>query len=110
MRRRPWHYAPSPRPYPRLASSEIDDGEWHVDFGPLRLGRFHERARLIEDALGSTAGAISPCHGSQRAPRGVRVKMCDGMCWAWGTSGDSEDGARFRRRKSGSPFSGSRNQ
>ena len=31
---------------------EIDDGEWEVYFGPLRLGRFHERTRLIEDALG----------------------------------------------------------
>jgi putative transposase len=31
---------------------EIDDGEWDVYFGPLRLGRFHERTRQIEDALG----------------------------------------------------------
>lgn len=31
---------------------EIDDGEWDVYFGPLRLGRFHERTYLIEDALG----------------------------------------------------------
>jgi transposase InsO family protein len=31
---------------------EIDDGEWDVYFGPLRLGRFHERTRTIEDALG----------------------------------------------------------
>ncbi len=31
---------------------EIDDGEWDVYFGPLRLGRFHERTLLIEDALG----------------------------------------------------------
>jgi hypothetical protein len=31
---------------------EIDDGEWDVYFGPLRLGRFHERTRLCEDALG----------------------------------------------------------
>jgi hypothetical protein len=29
----------------------IDDGEW-LYFGPLRLGRFHERILLIEDALG----------------------------------------------------------
>ena len=31
---------------------EIDDGEWDVYFGPLYLGRFHERTLLIEDALG----------------------------------------------------------
>lgn len=31
---------------------EIDDAEWDVYFGPLRLGRFHERTRRIEDALG----------------------------------------------------------
>jgi hypothetical protein len=31
---------------------EIDDGEWDVYFGPLRLGRFHERTLCIEDALG----------------------------------------------------------
>ena len=31
---------------------EIDDGEWDVYFGPLRLGRFHERTYLIEDIHG----------------------------------------------------------
>ena len=31
---------------------EIDDAEWDVYFGPLRLGRFHERTLNIEDALG----------------------------------------------------------
>jgi hypothetical protein len=31
---------------------EIDDGEWDGYFGPLRLGRFHERTRQIEDANG----------------------------------------------------------
>jgi hypothetical protein len=31
---------------------EIDDGEWDVYLGPLRLGRFHERTLCIEDALG----------------------------------------------------------
>ena len=31
---------------------EIDDAEWDVYFGPLRLGRFHERTLKIEDALG----------------------------------------------------------
>jgi len=35
-----------------LGFVEIDDGEWDVYFGPLRLGRFHERTLLIEDALG----------------------------------------------------------
>ena len=31
---------------------EIDDGEWDVYFGPLRLGRFQERTLTIEDVLG----------------------------------------------------------
>lgn len=31
---------------------EIDDAEWDVYFGPLRLGRFHEHILLLEDALG----------------------------------------------------------
>jgi transposase InsO family protein len=35
-----------------IGLTEIDDGEWDVYFGPLRLGRFHERTRQIEDALG----------------------------------------------------------
>jgi putative transposase len=35
-----------------LGFVEIDDGEWDVYFGPLRLGRFHERTSLIEDVLG----------------------------------------------------------
>jgi putative transposase len=30
----------------------IDEGEWDVYFGPLRLGRFHEPTLQIEDALG----------------------------------------------------------
>ena len=30
---------------------EIDDGERDVCFGPLCLGRFHERTCQIEDAL-----------------------------------------------------------
>jgi transposase InsO family protein len=30
----------------------IDDGEWDVHFGPLRLGRFHERTHQLEDAHG----------------------------------------------------------
>lgn len=31
---------------------EIDDGEWDVYFGPLRLGRLHDRLMRIEDAYG----------------------------------------------------------
>jgi hypothetical protein len=31
---------------------EIDDGIWHVYFGPLKLGRLLERHRRIEDAYG----------------------------------------------------------
>jgi transposase InsO family protein len=32
--------------------TEIDEAEWDLYFGPLRLGRFHERTLTIEDALG----------------------------------------------------------
>jgi len=35
-----------------LGLVEIADAEWDVYFGPLRLGRFHERTRRIEDTLG----------------------------------------------------------
>jgi hypothetical protein len=31
---------------------EIDDGVWDVYFGPLRLGRLHDRHMRIEDAYG----------------------------------------------------------
>jgi putative transposase len=31
---------------------EIDDGQWDVYFGPLKLGRLHERLMRIEDHLG----------------------------------------------------------
>lgn len=31
---------------------EIADGEWDLYFGPLKLGRFHERTLRVEDALG----------------------------------------------------------
>jgi len=34
--------------------SEIDDGEWDLYFGPLRLGRLHQRTLQVEDALGRT--------------------------------------------------------
>ena len=31
---------------------EMDDGIWNVYFGPLKLGRFHERLMRIEDEYG----------------------------------------------------------
>jgi putative transposase len=31
---------------------EVDDGQWDVYFGPLKLGRLHERLLRIEDHLG----------------------------------------------------------
>ena len=31
---------------------EIDDGLWNVYFGPLKLGRLHERHMKIGDAYG----------------------------------------------------------
>jgi hypothetical protein len=30
-------------------------GEWDLYFGPLKLGRFHERLRRVEDARGNLA-------------------------------------------------------
>lgn len=33
---------------------EITDGEWDLYFGPLKLGRFHERTLNVEDHLGRT--------------------------------------------------------
>jgi hypothetical protein len=35
--------------------TEVDDREWDLYFGPLRLGRFHERTLTVEDALGRLA-------------------------------------------------------
>ncbi|MGH8573292.1 MAG: integrase core domain-containing protein, partial [Gammaproteobacteria bacterium] len=35
-----------------LGFVEIDDREWDLYFGPLRLGRFHEPTLAIEDVLG----------------------------------------------------------
>lgn len=32
---------------------EVDDGQWDVYFGPVKLGRFHERLMRIEDHLGN---------------------------------------------------------
>jgi hypothetical protein len=34
---------------------EITDGEWDLYFGPLKLGRFHERTLKVEDHLGRTS-------------------------------------------------------
>jgi hypothetical protein len=34
---------------------EIDDGEWDLYFGRMKLGRFHERLRRVEDAQGHLA-------------------------------------------------------
>jgi putative transposase len=34
---------------------EIDDGEWDLYFGRMKLGRFHERLRRVEDACGRLA-------------------------------------------------------
>jgi hypothetical protein len=34
---------------------EVDDGEWDLYIGPMKLGRFHERLRRVEDARGNLA-------------------------------------------------------
>ena len=34
---------------------EVDDGEWDLYFGPIKLGRFHERLLKVEDAFGRLA-------------------------------------------------------
>jgi hypothetical protein len=34
---------------------EIDDGEWDLYFGRIKLGRFHERLLKVEDAFGRLA-------------------------------------------------------
>jgi putative transposase len=34
---------------------EIDEGEWDLYFGRLKLGRFHEPLRRIEDVQGRLA-------------------------------------------------------
>ena len=38
-----------------IGFTEIDDGEWDVYFGRVKIGRFHERLRRIEDAQGQLA-------------------------------------------------------
>jgi transposase InsO family protein len=35
-----------------IGLEEIDDGQWDVYFGPMKLGRLHERLMRIEDHLG----------------------------------------------------------
>ena len=35
-----------------IGLEEIDDGEWNVYFGRMKLGRFHERLNRIEDSDG----------------------------------------------------------
>ena len=35
-----------------MGLEEIDDGIWNVYFGPLKLGRLHERHMRIEDEYG----------------------------------------------------------
>jgi hypothetical protein len=44
---------------------EVDDGVWDVYFGPLRLGRLHERHMRIEDAYGRLRR-----HGARRTAAG----------------------------------------
>jgi len=34
---------------------EVDDAEWDLYFGPIKLGRFHERLLKVEDAFGRLA-------------------------------------------------------
>ena len=34
---------------------EIDDGEWDLYVGFVKLGRFHERVRRVEDGRGRLA-------------------------------------------------------
>ena len=38
-----------------IGLEEIDNDLWSVYYGPIELGRFHERALVIEDALGRKA-------------------------------------------------------
>lgn len=35
-----------------IGLEEVDEGMWDVYFGPIRIGRFHERLLRIEDSLG----------------------------------------------------------
>ena len=49
---------PSPRqstPDKDVGFEEVDDGEWDLYFGPMKVGRFHERLRRVEDARGNLA-------------------------------------------------------
>ena len=37
---------------------EIDDGQWDVYFGPLRLGRLHENLMTIEPTFDSISSRV----------------------------------------------------
>ncbi len=47
---------------------EIDDGLWEVYFGPVKLGRFHEREAKIEDSLGRKASRKGGNHRKKVSP------------------------------------------
>lgn len=50
---------------------EIDDGIWNVYFGPLRLGRLHERRMRLEDE-----------YGRLYRPRTVSLRISQTVQWA----------------------------
>ena len=50
---------------------EIDDGIWNAYFGPLKLGRLHERRMRIEDEYGRSL-VIEMCNP---CPRTVLLPM-----------------------------------
>src|SRR5215813_1810435 len=50
---------------------EIDDGIWNVYFGPLRLGRLHERRMRLEDE-----------YGRLYRPRTVLLRISQTVQWA----------------------------
>ncbi len=65
---------------------EIDDGIWTVYFGPLTLGRFHERHMRIEDAYGRlTRHKVSPmspdCCVTYVPDRSKQIKASSLSCW-----------------------------
>ncbi len=51
-----------------VAFEEIDDGLWEVYFGPVKLGRFHEREGKIEDSLGRKARRKGGNHRKKVSP------------------------------------------
>jgi putative transposase len=50
-----------------IGFEEVADGLWNVYFGPVRLGRFHERLLKIEDSLGKLKRRVCFCHLSARS-------------------------------------------